>query len=518
MLISTSLKYYKRKEIKEVISFYAKSREIGVMFGKGVFGKRPEALFYPDEILDFAKKKATSFHCSEERWSDPLSLSSGLKRSELNALRSGWDLIFDIDCPIWELSKITAILFVKALQAHNIKSVSVKFSGNKGFHIAVPFEAFPEYVFYKGEHVLVKNYFPEFPRLIAKYILNYIQNNFIKIIDNYVYFLDYKFSFNRLQELFNLKFDELTYLECSNCKRRIEKKTQAIFICDHCGYVLKSDSKDEIHVCPKCNHLMRLDSVTGLRCSCGSETFTRKLDILKIIEVDTILIASRHMFRMPYSLHEKSGLVSVPIGLDEIYSFDRDSASPDKVVIRYDFLDSNKTIKGEASSLLINAINFSAESDKPRNNKSSYSELYAFEDAISESLFPPCIKNIKNGLEDGRKRALFILLNFLINMNWPKDKIKDFIYKWNKNNVEALRETVIKTQFNYRLSHPKILPPNCSTKGYYKELGVCSPDELCSRIKNPVQYAKIRFKLNSNSKKKRSKKKTESKNDSKMNS
>ena len=37
-------------------------------------------------------------------------------------------------------------LFIKSLKDHRINAVTVKFSGGKGFHIAVPFEAFPSYI------------------------------------------------------------------------------------------------------------------------------------------------------------------------------------------------------------------------------------------------------------------------------------------------------------------------------------------------------------------------------------
>ena len=60
------------------------------------------------------------------------------------ALRKGWDLVIDIDCPYWPYSKIIADLVVKALRHHHISAISAKFSGNKGFHIGVPFEAFPQ--------------------------------------------------------------------------------------------------------------------------------------------------------------------------------------------------------------------------------------------------------------------------------------------------------------------------------------------------------------------------------------
>jgi DNA primase large subunit len=38
----------------------------------------------------------------------------------------------------------------------------------------------------------------------------------------------------------------------------------------------------------------------------------------------------------------------------------------------------------------------------------------------------------------------------------------------------------------------KIMPPNCDNEGYYINIGVCKPDNLCKKIKNPVQYAKIK--------------------------
>ena len=41
----------------------------------------------------------------------------------------------------------------------------------------------------------------------------------------------------------------------------------------------------------------------------------------------------------------------------------------------------------------------------------------------------------------------------------------------------------------------KVLPPNCANKAYYVEIGVCKPDNLCAKIKNPTQYAKRRYQI-----------------------
>jgi hypothetical protein len=36
------------------------------------------------------------------------------------------------------------------------------------------------------------------------------------------------------------------------------------------------------------------------------------------------------------------------------------------------------------------------------------------------------------------------------------------------------------------LKKKPILPPNC--KEFYQSIEICNPDELCSKIKNPVNY------------------------------
>src|SRR3989338_9203599 len=184
---SSVLKYYKRKEIQEALIAHARNKEIGLRFGQS-FGKRPDVLRYPREILDLTQQsissaewkteQALSFHASEELWENPLALSTGQSRKELDELRTGWDLVLDIDCKIVDYSKLCAHLIVRFLQYCGVREVSVKFSGNKGFHIGVPFEAFPQEV----GNVLSKNLFPEAPRKIAFYIKDNIASELGKNI------------------------------------------------------------------------------------------------------------------------------------------------------------------------------------------------------------------------------------------------------------------------------------------------------------------------------------------------
>ncbi|MBI4151309.1 hypothetical protein HY492_04235 [Candidatus Woesearchaeota archaeon] len=51
-----------------------------------------------------------------------------------------------------------------------------------------------------------------------------------------------------------------------------------------------------------------------------------------------------------------------------------------------------------------------------------------------------------------------------------------------------MRDTIIEGHVRYHKQAKKVaLPSNC--RSFYEELGVCKPDNLCNRIKNPVSYS-----------------------------
>jgi DNA primase large subunit len=119
---------------------------------------------------------------------------------------------------------------------------------------------------------------------------------------------------------------------------------------------------------------------------------------------------------------------------------------------------------------------------------------------VPEKLFPPCIKNISAGLPDGRKRSLFVLINFLRSSNWNWDDIEKYIFEWNQKNKPPLRENLIRSHIRWsRNRNESIPPPNCfkddgKEEGYYKDFDVCKPDNRCKTIKNPVTYARSMIK------------------------
>ncbi len=416
--LSTLLQYYKRPEIQQALVEAAQDKEIAVSYAGEGYGKRPDTLQYPQDVLEHVKRGATSFHCSEELWLNPMQVTTGAPRQELDALRKGWDLVLDIDCPELKYSQIAADLLVQALKYHGIESIFVKFSGNHGFHIAVPFESFPSTIHDKP----IKDWFPDGPRKIAAYLANLIKPELTKQL--------------------------LAFHDIATIMARVKK------------------SHDEL-------------------------VKDAKFDPFKVLTIDTVLIAPRHLYRMPYSFNEKSGLVSIPIDPARLLAFDKSEAIPEQVQPTRIYLDRTHTNAGEARQLLVNAFDFVAKETNAKEERDAYRPRKEFDipqTALAETLFPPCIQLIRQGLKDGKKRALFILVNFYRSVGWEYDKILEELKTWNTKNPEPLRDTIIEGHVRYHKQAKKVaLPSNC--RSFYEELGVCKPDNLCNRIKNPVSYS-----------------------------
>ncbi len=388
------LKYYSKKDVQKEIVRASQNKEIGVQYGEKGFGKRPDIIQFEQDVFEFVKDGATSFHVSEEHWTNPLQLKTGCTKRELDELRLGWDCILDLDADNFENAKIAAELIVEALKFRNIKNISLKFSGNKGFHIGIPFGAFPR----KVNNHETKDLFPDAIRVIAAY----------------------------LKELIKVPFAE----------------------------ALQTDQP------------------------------------FKFVDIDSILISSRHLYRAPYSLNEKSGLVSLPIKIEDIQKFKKESAAPDRVSVNTKFLE--KFEECEAKELITEAFDW--ESRNKIKNQLPGRELvvkgeYQNISAKIKSGFPPCINLGLCGLDDGKKRFLFILLNFLKSLNWEYEETERFINEWNQKNKQPLKEGYIKSQLSWHKKQKKMLPPNCNNENYYINIGICCPDNLCKLIKNPVNYA-----------------------------
>ncbi len=412
------LKHYSRKDVQKEIVKICKNREVAVNFGNKGFGKRPDVIQYEADVNELAKQGASSFHISVERWNDPLQLSSGITKRDMDEIRSGFDLLLDVDSKFVAYSKIGAYLVIEALKFYNIKNIFVKFSGGSGFHILVPYESFPLNV----NNFETRKLFPDGVRVIAAYLRDMIKQHLSEQI----------LSLNTIEE-----------------------------ISKNLNIPLKDLISDD-----------------------GFNPFS-------VVDIDSVLISPRHLFRSPYSINEKTGLVSVPIEYENVRKFDLKSAKINNIEVgKVNFLQDLKGDNGEAGKLILQAFDWAM-----RNKREEIKELNKAKDftapinAISTDFFPPCMKLGLQGLKDGKKRFVFILINFLRSSGWNMDSIKEFLLKWNKKNPEPLREGYILSQISWASRQKVMLPPNCDNQAYYMGIGICCPDDLCKKIKNPVNYA-----------------------------
>lgn len=391
--------HYEQEEIKEEIIRIAKYREIAPTYPKG-YGKRPDAINFPGDYDQFVENGAISFHTSVERWQNPLLIDNV---SDLSNLRTGWDLIIDIDCDeSFEMSKSAGKKVIEELEHHGIDHISVKFSGNRGFHIGIRKEAFPDKINEKE----LEEYYPELPRGIIDYL--------------------------------RTKLEDKLHSEAEN--KNLE------------------------------NHI--------------------KESVYDLVDIENDW-GQRHLFRTPYSLHETSWLVSKPIPAQEIEEFEKTDAEIDKIDFETKFLDSFE--ENEATNLVVQALDHIEKTKEKREEhleKKKDQEFETPDEAIPEKYFPPTIKNILEGLEDGRKRGLFVLLNMYKVTGYSWNEIEKRIWEWNDRNQEPLRESYIKTQIKWHKNRSEdVPPPNYDSKGYYQDMNVYEGDNLEERVDNPVSYA-----------------------------
>lgn len=494
--------YYSQPDIKKALYEFAEKREVVPRYYEN-FGKRPDSIQFQNDIIEHVKRGATSFHCSQELWYDPLEINTELSRIEFNELREGWDLLLDIDSPYLEYSKIYAKLLIEALELHDIKNLGIKFSGSKGFHIIIPWEAFPKEIYNQK----TKDIFPEWPKIICQYLDDIIKPK----LTEYIF---HKQSLKELAEKTGKKESDLIVDECVSCGRRANTKFQIVWICkscrdtevirigknripkcpnENCRKEMTEISRDEILFCDYCNFNSKDNPEMFAK-------FKEKSEIL--IEADLVLVTSRHLFRMPYSLHEKTALASIVIDRDKIENFQLTDAKPFKFKVKPYY---NKPKENEAKNLLLQALDWYERKkhqeiiiqDKkdllskslPAENKKELDFKKIQIPNPSEDIFPPQIKLLLQGMkQDGRKRALMILISFFKSLGVSDLEIEKRIFEWNEKNYLPIKKGYIISQLSWYKKNPGRLPPNFNNS-IYRELGVDKPDKLAMETKNPVGYS-----------------------------
>ncbi|MFZ3077432.1 MAG: DNA primase small subunit domain-containing protein [Candidatus Aenigmatarchaeota archaeon] len=401
------LKYYSQPFVQQKISEFSKGREVVGRLEDDRYARRPDVILYPRDVSEKVKQGAVSFHCSVERWHNPMQLSSEMREPEMRELRSGWDFIIDIDAKAkLEHARIAAQSVISFLKDFGI-TPTIKFSGRRGFHIGVSGEAFPK----KMDFLEVSKSYPEAPRAMAGFIREKISDRLM---------------------------DSLVGME---------------------------------------------GGVAALMKTADAKT----LSPYEFIDIEKEW-GNRHLFRMPYSLHEKTWLASVPLSEKQLKTFEPSQAKPESIK-KFDsvFL---KNKEGEASELLMQALEWQSKTVQPalvQKNDRKHSEIKA---EIPEQFFPPCVKNILAGIGDGRKRSVFTLSAFLKYMNWTPEHIEKRVEEWNGKNPSSISNATIRSQLKWHLrQNRKIFPANCDSDLFYKSIGVCNPDNTCHGLKNPINYA-----------------------------
>jgi DNA primase catalytic subunit len=452
MRLRDIIDYYSRDDVQQALLGVARDREVVGVFRNGSFAKRPNTIIYPQDIVAMIRQGVQEFHCSLERWSQPMAL----RQENYNDLRKGWDLILDIDCKLFEHSKVATRVMIDALKAHDVKDFSVKYTGGKGFHIGIPWESMPKEVNYKST---VKQ-FPDLARIIGDYLRDFtketLKNELLKICGN---------DPIKLAEQAGVDIKDIAQ------KKRRSVVDPYVFV--------KSRNK----IAPQKKNI-ETDEID----------ISKIANIKPISDLDSVLISPRHLFRMPYSLNKKSFLVSVPLKPRDLESFEKESANPGDVKPILGFLDEGQP--GDAEMLVGEAVDWSTK--KRVEKKRVKSEFVSPQYRLSKETFPPCIDNILKGLQDGKKRSVFILTNFLSSAGWSTENMEKLLVEWNQKNSPPLRDNYIRTHVRWyqgrlRAGQKKLPPPSCSKEGYYVSIGVCKPDTTCGgqvkSIKNPLNYA-----------------------------
>lgn len=199
---------------------------------------------------------------------------------------------------------------------------------------------------------------------------------------------------------------------------------------------------------------------------------------------------ARHMFRAPYSLNEKTWLVSLPIRTEQLQGFEPRMAEIKNISVKENFFAAEEN---EAENLLIDALDWESlqRKDAP---KTVPKKRIDYERKIPEELFPPCMVLMLQGMTDGRKRALFTLISFLRMCNWGWQDIESRIFEWNERNKPPLPRNIVVAQLRWGQANARN-PWNCPPDGQlYVDIGVCRPDRICRAgtehivIKNPIVY------------------------------
>jgi DNA primase large subunit len=117
--------------------------------------------------------------------------------------------------------------------------------------------------------------------------------------------------------------------------------------------------------------------------------------------------------------------------------------------------------------------------------------MEGFPKVIAQSAFPPCIVALYDAASKGHHLShvgRFTLTSFLVNIGLPPEKVSE-LFKSVSDYNERLTRYQVEHIAGERGARTRYTPPQCATLQTH---GVCvnSDDDLCRRIRHPLQYYK----------------------------
>jgi len=180
---SNEVAYYSSEIVARAITAASVGREAVAVYS-GKYDSRPNVVQFAADVKRLAERGATSFHISVERWRYPMQLAAAAANANspqtasarydtnsplrgYDSLRTGWDYVMDIDSKLGlEESTIAARLVCELIERYGVKQYGLKFSGRRGWHICIPWEALPKQIDYEPSEIG----YPEIPRVLARFI------------------------------------------------------------------------------------------------------------------------------------------------------------------------------------------------------------------------------------------------------------------------------------------------------------------------------------------------------------
>lgn len=202
----------------------------------------------------------------------------------------------------------------------------------------------------------------------------------------------------------------------------------------------------------------------------------------------------KRVFKTLLSIHKKHPYAVIPLNPSHIHiDFNRAKLPVSDEVLSeaekwYTTHDKDGTVFGRRLDVytrdVLNKYNCHVESG----------HIEISETPIPMDCFPPCIKNIlkRNDINAGKTRAITLLATFLGQCGWSGTDAQE-MFSRKAADIKAFTSNIFESWFR-RMSTPSCQTIRTMGGGFPRmemgELNICTPDNVCRKIKNPYWYAK----------------------------